>query len=237
MDKGMGNEDLIYNTASRIPICFCIDTTLEKNVLERIETSMVNMHTNMSDRDGVREGTEVSVVTFDNLSKVLHDYMTYDQFNGIELNNNQHGSDFGDVASGIINSIELLQSRKKLYNDHGVEYYKPWLVIITDGKPIPKICKKKTTLAKKRLLALEKSKKIIVVTIYINDDSVECNLEDITKKMKDKMVKFSKVFEPQVVRQNKIEEFFKWFSKSIELTALSDEIKLDFTGLTDWEDI
>ncbi len=234
---GKNNEDLIYNTASRIPICFCVDTTLEKNVLIEIEKSMMSMHSYMKDRDAVREGTEVAVVSFDNLSKVVFDYKCYDQFDGIELNNNHLGSDFGDVASGIINSIDLLSTRKKLYNAHGVEYYKPWLVIITDGKPIPKICRKKTLAARKKLLALEKAKKVTIINIYLNDDSISSNLTDITNKMKEKTGKLSKAFEPQIIRQNKIDNFFKWFAKAIELTAVSDEIKLDFTGLTDWEDI
>ncbi|MFI3328916.1 MAG: hypothetical protein R3Y05_00365 [bacterium] len=236
MDKTI-NEDLIYNTSSRLPMCFCIDTTLEKSVLTQIELGLISMHNYIGKKDGLRESSEVAIVTFDNLSAVLHDYMSYEQFKGIELNNSKLGSDFGDVSSGITNSIDLLQKRKKLYNVHGVDYYKPWLVIITDGKPIPKICKKKTAAARKKLLALEKSNKLTIVTIYINDDSLNCNLTDINLKMKEKIVKFSKKVEPQVIRKNKIINFFTWFTKSIETTAFTDEIKLDFTGLTDWEDI
>jgi uncharacterized protein YegL len=39
------------------------------------------------------------------------------------------------MASGIDRAIDLTDTRKTVYKENGIEYYRPWIFMITDGQP------------------------------------------------------------------------------------------------------
>jgi uncharacterized protein YegL len=39
------------------------------------------------------------------------------------------------MGAAINTGIEMISRRKKEYKDHGIAYYKPWIILITDGAP------------------------------------------------------------------------------------------------------
>jgi uncharacterized protein YegL len=73
---------------------------------------------------------EIAVVTFGPVT-VQNDFHTVTNFNPAELDTT------GDTPMGaaITMGIELVAMRKKEYKDHGIAYYKPWIILITDGAP------------------------------------------------------------------------------------------------------
>ncbi len=243
------DEDLIYNTSSRIPISLCIDTSTTQadassvaKVVGKIQQGILELYKQINDSEEVKDSTELNIVTFNNKVDVVQDYTIASKFDESKLKLTTSNVEAGstDLGSGILKSLELLNIRKQLYNNHGVEYYQPWLIVLTSGKSSGKEFKKNMALARKSTLKLEKEKRLIVLTIYINDgkgDLSQKNLEQLAKNSKKRESKISNNIQTQIISSAKIGQFFEWLSKSIRTLSFDNDIKIDFSGLTDWEDI
>jgi uncharacterized protein YegL len=74
---------------------------------------------------------EIAVISFDSEIRVQQDFATVDRFDPPEL----HARGLTHMGSGMLKALEMSESRKALYNANGVKYYRPWIFLITDGKP------------------------------------------------------------------------------------------------------
>ncbi|MDB4912389.1 MAG: hypothetical protein JWM95_33 [Gemmatimonadetes bacterium] len=73
---------------------------------------------------------EVAMVTFGPVS-VLQDFV------GAESYQPPHLTTQGDTPMGaaILQAIQLVQDRKRVYQENGIMYFRPWIFLITDGAP------------------------------------------------------------------------------------------------------
>lgn len=84
--------------------------------------------------DGVNnplKRVDISVITFGSNTKVIHPFSKIEQFNPPIL----HPNGLTPMGSAILESIRLVQDRTSQYKSMDVEYYRPWIFLITDGEP------------------------------------------------------------------------------------------------------
>ncbi len=74
---------------------------------------------------------EIAIVTFGSNIDVVQDPSLINNFTMPTLA--VHGST--KMVDGIKQALELVDSRKKWYRDSGQPYYRPWVILITDGVP------------------------------------------------------------------------------------------------------
>jgi uncharacterized protein YegL len=74
---------------------------------------------------------EIAVISFSNQIKVQQDFATVDRFDPPTL----IAGGLTHMGSAVLKALEMTESRKALYNANGVKYYRPWIFLITDGKP------------------------------------------------------------------------------------------------------
>jgi uncharacterized protein YegL len=113
------------------------------------------------------------------------------------------GTPMGDAVNL---ALDELTAQKQSYKDAGIEYYRPWIFIFSDGEPNDGAFLQ----AADRLCQMEAAKGVAVYPIGVGS---QANLE--------KLGKLSKVRTPLQLAGLKFEEFFNWLSNSMAAVANS----------------
>jgi len=245
-------QDLVNNPTPRVPICFCLDTSgsmgaVEGDYMETGETiyddgktwNLVTGGTSRIDElmsgveqfyEAVQEdeiaaySVEICVVTFSDRATCVMDFA-----------NIERQKDFpeliaiGDTAmgEGVNLALDLLEKRKQEYKDKGVDYYQPWLVLMTDGEPNGS--PGELARAIQRTTDMVNNKKLTVFPVGIGDESDMSTLNSFSPKR------------PALKLEGlKFREFFAWLSQSVSRVSQSipgETVKLDIEGIKGWAEL
>jgi uncharacterized protein YegL len=128
------------------------------------------------------------------------------------------------LGEAINVALDALEQRKTLYQQAGLDYYQPWLVIMTDGRPTDSLDR-----AEQRIRELCKNKRITIFALGIGADADLRELARVTPARP-----------PLRLQGLRFQEFFQWLSASVEQVSASqpgDTIKLDLTGIAAWGEL
>ena len=78
-----------------------------------------------------KDTVETCVITFDNEARVVHSFSNVEEMPEITLK----AQGWTAMGAAIDTAIQQIEERKNHYKEEGVDYYRPFLVIITDGGP------------------------------------------------------------------------------------------------------
>ena len=131
------------------------------------------------------------------------------------------------MGEGVNLALDLLDRRKQEYKDKGVDYYQPWLVLMTDG--VPNGDEGELNRAMRRTTEMVNQKKLTVFPIGIGNESDMSTLNRFSPKR------------PALKLQGlKFREFFAWLSKSVSKTSQSipgESVPLDVDGIKGWAEL
>ena len=202
----IGELDLINNPTPRLAICLALDTSSSMRNNDKIGelNKGIKMFFNSILNDELAKySVEICIVSFGKEVIKLLDFESierqadkFDTFNLV-------AEGYTPMGQGVELGLQLLEKRKKRYKDVGVEYYQPWLVLMTDGQPTDDISNA-TTLTND-LIA---SKKLSLFSIAIGDGA---NIRTLSK--------FSTVRRPLKLKGLNFVEFFEWLSQSTKNTS------------------
>ena len=246
-------EELVNNPTPRVPICLCLDTSGSMNAIEgdcvktgettysdgrkwdiavggttriaELKKGLDLFYNAIRDDETARYSAEVCIVTFDSTAKKIVDFSTLDLQENVPVLTADGGTAMGE---GVNLALDLLEERKQEYKDAGVDYYQPWLVLMTDGQPSGG-SESELQRAQSRTTDLVNSRKLTVFPIGIGNEADKSALE-----------KFSPKFAPLKLQGLKFQEFFSWLSKSVSKTSQStpgEKVPLDKDGLKDFAKI
>lgn len=245
-------EDLINNPTPRVPICLCLDTSgsmgaVEGDFVATGETvfedgrtwNVVTGGTSRIDElqkgveafyEAIREdemavySAEICIVTFNSRATCLVDFSNIERQEYVpEL----HPTGDTAMGEGVNLALNLLERRKQEYKDKGVDYYQPWLVLMTDGEPNGDA--EEMTSAINRTVEMVNQKKITIFPIGIGSEADMSTLN-----------KFSPKRPALKLKGLKFKEFFAWLSKSVSKTSQStpgETVKLDLEGIKGWGEL
>ncbi|MFM7790589.1 MAG: vWA domain-containing protein, partial [Microcystis panniformis] len=75
---------------------------------------------------------ETAIVTFGKGGvKTVQDFVGIDQFTPPTLS----AGDLPPMGEAIELALDLVEDRKAIYRNNGIQYYRPWIFLITDGAP------------------------------------------------------------------------------------------------------
>lgn len=155
-----GNVDLIVNTEPRCPCVLLLDVSGSMDVvvanagtdtgqtvvedgktyrvlsggttkLDLLNEGLRSYHADLMGDSLATQRVEVSVITFGGSVQTVVPFVTVRDFSPPTLVAN------GETPMGaaILQAIEAVTSRKQLYKQNALHYYRPWIFFITDGEP------------------------------------------------------------------------------------------------------
>lgn len=210
MSDDINIDDLVDNPTMRVPVCLCLDTS----------GSMEIRHGNQSRIDALNEGiklfyeavredevanysVEIAIVKFSSGAELISDFSLAENGNPDRLD--AYGTTC--LGEGVNLALDLLEARKEKYKNAGVDYYQPWLVLMTDGEPNGD--EDELQRAMERSYSLSKSKKLSVFPILIGDKVGEEVLQGFSPRP------------PMHLNGIRFKEFFEWLSKSVSVVSRS----------------
>lgn len=219
-------EDLVNNPTARIPVCLCLDVSGSMNgePIKQLNEGVRLFYDAIREDETALYAAEICIVTFGNEVECIEDFANIERQENINV---LFANGMTPMGEGVNLALDLLEKRKQEYQDKGVDYYQPWLVLMTDGTPNG--VRSELERAVERTVNLVNNKKITVFPIGIGQDA-DMNI----------LHRFSPNRQPLRLQGLKFREFFQWLSKSVSTTSQStpgEKIPLDFEGIKGWGEL
>ena len=216
------NSDLVENPSTRVPVVLCLDVSgsmVGKPIRELAKG--VNLFYKSTHQDELaRYSVEVAIVTFGRKVETIEEFGPLEKV----LGPNPDEFEIPLIADGLTpmgkaiqQSLNLLKARKQQYKSNGVDYYKPWLILITDGESTDSI-----NSVVDQVYSETEQKKLSFYPIAVGE---EINLRTLSR--------FSKKV-PLRLKKLQFKKLFEWFSLGMIQVSNSrpdENIKLDINLL------
>ena len=223
------------NTNARLPVLFLLDASSSMNGIVRgdnqhivrqessdgINWNIVTGDNLVTRMDELNTGLQrfVSDILADPLAKLAADVavMTFartvatvkefgpirESDTGLKISTSQENETF--LGEAVELALSELDSRKRTYRAHGVEYYQPWLVVMTDGVPTSARHRE----LEGRLKELMAARKLSVFVFGIG----RADLSELCSIRPGRL--------PMQINDQKFPELFAWLSRSVRMASMS----------------
>ena len=199
-------RDLIENPTTRLPVCLCLDSSYSMNgsPINELNKGVQYFFDAIKTDEIARYSVELAVVSFNSKAETISDFSSVDRQTITLLEANGATS----MNEGVELALDLLEQRKSEFSKKGVDYYQPWLVLMSDGGPTDDI-----STAVRRVQELSSKKKLTVFSVAIGDNADIGVLKQFSS-MKNNLVL-------KVKSAEHFKEFFEWLSQSVSVASQS----------------
>jgi len=158
-----------------------------------------------------RKRVEVSIITFGDSVRTEVPFSTADSMILPQLNANG----VTPMAGALLESVRLVEERKAEYRSHGVQFYRPWIILITDGAPTDGDSLWATAVAELKRVTDQKGCTLFVVGVTGADFN--------------KLSELPAMNGPQKLDGTRFKDMFLWLSqsqKAVSRSSPGDQIAL-----------
>lgn len=122
------------NKDQKCPVVLVLDTSgsMSGNAIDELNKALVKLKEDILSDPILTQRLEVGIVCFDDDARIERpiDLVTVDT----NMPNLNVGG-VTNIVSGINKAIEIVEERKQFYKSNGEQYYRPFIVLFTDGAP------------------------------------------------------------------------------------------------------
>jgi len=121
------------NPENRCPCVLVLDvsSSMSGEPIQELQRGLKQYHDELLGDSIARKRVEVAIVTFGGTVKIENTFQTADSLILPTL----QPSGYTPMAGALLEALRMVEDRKAEYRSHGIQYYRPWIVLITDGAP------------------------------------------------------------------------------------------------------
>ncbi len=212
--------------------CLCVlvldvSGSMEGQKLDMLNKGVAGFFNQIQTADGVpdtlMDQLEIGIMQYDEEVRILREPKLLED-GELPPTLTERGSTTETVVA-IEEAIRMVEDRKAFYKSTGQRYYRPWIIVMTDGEPYGKRSSEADIDAiSQRVIADSTGKKYMIMGIGVGEDANMDTLKRMTagRAMPLQGLKFG--------------AFFEWLSSSLSTVASSKEgEKIDISaGASEW---
>ena len=194
------NVEFANNPEPRCPVLLLLDSSgsMQGRPISELNAGLQTFRDDLFADSLAAKRVEVAIVTFGPM-KVENDFIGIQHFNAPTLT---AGADT-PMGAAIEQGLELLRHRKDAYKANGIQYYRPWIFMITDGGPTDSVSR-----AAQLIREGEDKKAFMFYAVGVEGANFE-SLKNIS------------VREPLKLQGLRFRDLFQWLSASLSTVAHS----------------
>lgn len=221
-DLILRQEELIDNPTARVAVALVLDTSysMSGEPIDELNRGVAKFFEETLANEVARFSAEVCIVKFGGTSELVLDFRSLEE-QTVPTFSASGGTPMGEAVS---QAIEALEARKSEYQNAGVDYYQPIMVIMSDGAPTDSI-----ESAGRNISNLVNQKKLSVFCVGIGKDADMATLQRLSPGRT-----------PLPLKELNFEEFFVWLSASVARVSASipgEDVPIDVDGIKGWANI
>lgn len=213
-----GAVEFAANPEQRCPCVLLLDTSasMAGERLSELQSGIAQLKSELSNDLLAKKRVELAVVTFGGHVHLAADFATVDAFEVPQL----RADGLTPMGEAIQLGLELVRTRKNVYRQNGIAYYRPWIFLITDGEP-----NDSWMAAAKAVREAEATRQLAFFAVGVAQANFEV-LQQIS------------VRQPLALKGVMFHEMFQWLSsslKSVSHSSVGDELPLENPAIpTGW---
>jgi uncharacterized protein YegL len=206
------------NPEPRCPVVLLLDTSgsMVGKPIEELNAGLRTFSSALKSDRLASLRVEVSVITFGGSVRALdiqggstkevpfdahQTFVTVDSFQPPSLS----ASGNTPMGEAVQRALVLLNERKEIYKQNGLDYFRPWMFVITDGRPTDSVWEA----AAEQIKQEESRKGVIFYGVGVENADMQV------------LATFSDIRPPLKLKGLAFEELFQWLSKSLSVVAHS----------------
>lgn len=190
-------EEMANNTATRLPLCLCIDASMSmrfENRIDRINGGIRQLIADLKAEPYAVDSVELSIISFGGKKhEVICDFSSVAKISFEDI----RVGGATPLGGAVRYALDRLEERVQFYNDEGLDYYKPWLIIMSDGEATDDYRK-----VAQDVKFMEANEDLKVKCVVLGNEGFD-TLKSFTKE---KVIGIDEI---------KISSFFSWLSSSM----------------------
>lgn len=213
--------DLAENTMARLPVSLVLDTSssMEGAPLNELNRGLVAFFESLRSHPVTSRSAEVAITLFADTPELVLDFTSLKRITEVPQIDAAGGCT--NLAGGVNTALDSIERCRRDMRTAGVDHYKPFLIIMTDGEPNIG----DHAAAARRVRQLEADRRVAVFPIGIGEDADMDILGTFSSRgaLRLKGLNFT--------------AFFEWLSRSIGFVSTSqvgDNVVLPKEGVDQW---
>ena len=208
-------RDLIINYNQKLLCIFAIDVSgsMRGNNIQTVNKFFNDFFSWDHDEEELMVKLEVAIMQYDEEVRILRDPKLLED-GELPPTLTERGS-VTETVMAIEEAIKLVEDRKAFYRSTGQCYYRPWIIVMTDGEPYGNKATQADIDAISQRVAIEADpktgKKYMIMGIGVGKDA---NMETLKKMTAGRAM---------ALQGLKFGAFFEWLSASLSTVASSKE--------------
>lgn len=204
---------IVVNPEPRCPVVLLLDTSRSMRgvKIQELDQGVRHYVEAVGTDEVARFRVETCIVSFGGSVRITKDFETMVDYGEIPTLTAKGGTPMGKAIS---TGLDYLEERKALYRRHGLQYYRPWVFLLTDGEPTDS-----WEAAAQRVHQGESAQKFLFFAIGVEGADF-ATLRQIAPPSRP----------PLKLKELHFAEFFRWLSNSVLMVScgeVGDQIETD----------